>query len=163
MDFDIGNIIYIVATLLAVIAGLASNRKKKPGGTGATPAGQENGGQQEPGFMENLERFLSGGQEQPVVMDLDSHEPDILPESPDVAVEEVKTEAPGGILADYERLMSRRTEEELDELLEEGLQTSDQLEVVDLDKEGADFFDVIEEFDAARAIVYSAIINRLDY
>jgi hypothetical protein len=41
---------------------------------------------------------------------------------------------------------------------------TEDLEVIDLDKEsGPDFFEMVNEFDAKTAIVYSAIINRLDY
>jgi hypothetical protein len=42
--------------------------------------------------------------------------------------------------------------------------TSKPIEVIELEKEEAvDYFKVVQNFDAGTAIVYSAIINRLDY
>ena len=38
------------------------------------------------------------------------------------------------------------------------------LEVIDLEEEeGTDYFEVVKDFDAGTAVVYSAIINRVDY
>lgn len=38
------------------------------------------------------------------------------------------------------------------------------LEVFDLDElPGTDYFEIVKDFDAGTAIVYSSIINRLDY
>ncbi len=38
------------------------------------------------------------------------------------------------------------------------------LEVIQLDDEwGTDYFEVVKDFDAGTAVVYSAIINRVDY
>jgi hypothetical protein len=46
----------------------------------------------------------------------------------------------------------------------EGERRTEPLEVINLDEEeGTDYFDIIKNFDAGAAVVYSAIINRLDY
>jgi hypothetical protein len=36
--------------------------------------------------------------------------------------------------------------------------------MIDIDeKEGTDYFEIVKDFDAGTAVVYSAIINRVDY
>ena len=163
MDFDIGNILYIVITLVAVTIGLLG-KKKKPGtqGTG------EGGGKAQPGFMENLERLLTMGQENPVVSDLQEFEED-LPEE-EGSVTELEAEprweslkAPN-IMDDYDRIMQGNQEEGRDIYFVDGDSMSEPMEVIELDEEsGTGFLDMVSRFDARKAIVYSAIINRIDY
>lgn len=163
MDFDIGNILYIIITLVVVLVGLLG-KKKKPaeGGTGAPQ------GEARPGFMENLERVLTMGQEQAQIRDLQEYERD-LPveeftyEEPEPDVQAEITREPS-LLEEYERLVQRRTETNPELLMEEGGIVDDVLEVIELDEEyGTDYFEIVRDFDAGTAIVYSAIINRLDY
>jgi hypothetical protein len=163
MDFDIGNILYIVITLVAVIIGLLG-KKKKPADQGE---GGE-GGEAQPGFMENLERVLRMGQENPEVTDLQAFEEDVPAEayveseSEPVAKGEPR-QAPS-IMDDYERIMHNRQEEDLDIYFKGEGDENEALEVIELDeKSGTGFLDLVQEFDARTAIVYSAIINRLDY
>jgi hypothetical protein len=163
MDFDIGNILYIVITLVAVIIGLLG-KKKKPAGQGE---GAE-GGEARPGFMENLERALRMGQENPEVADLQSFEEDLPAEEmvdskaeSDTRYEPMK--APS-IMDDYERIMQNRQEDDQDDFFTGEGDMDQVLEVIELDREsGTGFLDMVQEFDAKTAIVYSAIINRLDY
>jgi hypothetical protein len=166
MDFDFGNIIYIIATLIAVFAGLFGNKKKKPG-KGGSPAAGEEGDAVQPGVLENLERFLSGGQAEPEVVDLPDYEDDLPAEEVDPAFAEstAASEEPSGILADYERLMSQKSEAEIDAMLEAEEDKLDQLEVIELGEggQGSNYFEIIENFDAGRAVIYAAIINRIDY
>ena len=163
MDFDIGNILYIIITLVAVMIGLLG-KKKKPaeGDTGAAE------GESRPGFLENLERALTMDQEQPQVRDLRDFEADLPAEeyTEELPVEEIKPQVlkKPGILEEYERIMSRRSELGQDIMMAEGGVLSESLEVIDLDEEyGTDYFEIVKEFDAGTAVVYSAIINRLDY
>jgi hypothetical protein len=49
-------------------------------------------------------------------------------------------------------------------VLTEADMITDPLEVISLDDEGGtNYFEVIKDFDAGTAVVYSAIINRVDY
>lgn len=163
MDFEIGNILYIVITLVAVIVGLLG-KKKKPAGQGE---GAE-GGEARPGFMENLERALRMGQENPEVADLQSFEEDLPAEAlvdseaeSDARYEPMK--APS-IMDDYERIMHNSLEDSPDIFFTGEGDMNQVLEVIELDEEsGAGFLDIVQEFDGKTAIVYSAIINRLDY
>jgi len=163
MDFDIGNILYIVITLVAVIVGLLG-KKKKPAGQGEG----EGAGEAQPGFLENLERALRMGQENPEVTDLQSFEEDLPGE---VVVE---SEAEGSmasesmkapsIMDDYDRIMQNRQEDDTDIFFTGEGDMNQVLEVIELDQEsGTGFLDMVQEFDARTAVVYSAIINRLDY
>ena len=163
MDFDIGNILYIVITLVAVLVGVLG-KKKKPGAQGTG----EGEGKAKPGFMENLERMLTMGQENPAVVDLQEFEEDFPAEEglaselePDSKWEPMK--APS-IMEEYDRIMQGNQQEESDIYFTEGDSSVESLEVIELNKEtGTSFFEIVNKFDARTAVVYSAIINRLDY
>ena len=153
MDFDIGSLLYIIITLVAVIIGLLG-RKKKPSGEGSGAAGG--------GIMENLEQMLSMGQEEPVVVETPEDEY-IVPEQsdPEPVVKSEPLSRSSSLLEQYEQYLgqtdSGAPRSEADVITEP-------LEVVHLEEyEGTDYFEVVKEFNAATAVVYSAIINRLDY
>jgi hypothetical protein len=177
MDIDIGNIVYILITLVALSLGLLGRKKKKrPGGVPG-----EGGGKPQSGFMDNLEKVLASlGQEEPGIAEPREQEPDLAQDEflfgP--SVEPVKQQAqefeqipefepaeePAGLTGDYELVFGEKAENESGEFMEEGEKATGPLEVIDLDTvEGVDFFRVIKDFDAGTAIVYSAIINSLDY
>jgi len=160
MDFEIGNIFYIVITLVAVIVGLLGKKKKPTGqGTGETA------GETRPGFLENLERALNMEQEKRVVVDLQDYEEDL---SVDKEFEEpppVTVPAPMTLMEEYEQMQAKRRENlTTDSSRYKADITTGSLEVVQLDDdEGTNYFEVIKDFDAGTAVVYAAIINRLDY
>ena len=158
MDFDIGNILYVLITLVAIIASLLGKKKKKPSGQNAKP-----------GFFENLEQVLKMGQEEPVVMDLQDEEPDLQVEGEGSDYEYVGEESSSGYEApsidmDYNRMLQGRARMSYEEMPEEGVSDLNPMEVVDLEEADApDYFEIIKDFDAGAAVVYSAIINRPDY
>jgi hypothetical protein len=168
MDFEIGNILYIVITLVAVIIGLLG-KKKKPGAPGTGEGASET----QPAFMENLERMLSGSQGNPEITDLQEFEEDLPPEDElehGYAAEPIaETRQASTLMDDYERIMHGNDQEEEDIFATGALSTEemdmiDHLEVVELDGDsGVNYFEVMDGFDARTAIVYSAIINRIDY
>lgn len=161
MDIDIGNILYIVITLVAVIVGLRGKKKKS---TQETAEASEDTAR--PGFMENLERVLNMGQEEPMVADLEPYEEDLSFEEVTIEVEEpasILNNRPG-IMDDYNRIMNRNTDGAVELIDLEGESMTETVELVDLDYvEGPDYFEIVENFDAGKAVVYSAILNRLDY
>jgi len=166
MDFDIGNILYVVITLVAIIAGLLG-KKKKP----ANQSPKETENEPRPGFMENIERILRMGQENPQVTELQDYEEEIAYEEPGPAVSlnsEVATNTvvpSRSILDDYDRIMNSMDGVEYDTSFTDGDHHLDEsLEVIDMDRERkTNYFDIVKDFDAGTAVVYSAIINRLDY
>jgi hypothetical protein len=163
MDFDIGNILYIVITIVAVAVGLL-RKKKKPagGGSGASE------GSARPGFFENLERVLQMGQEPAEPTELQEFEAD-LPVEETVAAEAVDdpfidVRHRPTIMEDYDRIMNSGKDGELDFMLDDGELAAEAEEVLDLNEEsGTNYFEIVRDFDARTAIVYSTIINRLDY
>jgi hypothetical protein len=161
MDFDIGNLLYVVITLVAVIIGLLG-RKKKPAGTG-TGSGE---GSQGGSFVENLERAFNMGQEEQVVVDLAEEEPDIPVEESDyepVNTTERAMEAPS-MMNEYQQYLEQTDDPSRDNILTKEDEVTEPLEVIHLeDDQGTDYFEVIKDFDAGTAVVYSAIINRVDY
>lgn len=161
MDFDIGNILYIVITLVAVLVGVLGKKKKPaPGGTG------EDTGERRPGFMENLERVLTMGQEESMVADLKPYEEDLPAEEMSQAEAEAADKdivRSPGIMEQYENFMQSSKDGDTDRIMTEGASMLDPLEVEDLDNvDGTDYFEVVKDFDAETAVIYSAIINRLD-
>jgi hypothetical protein len=163
MDFEVGNILYIVITLVAVIIGLLGKKKKPADGGSGTPESVSR-----PGFMENLERVLQMGQEEPEIKDLQDFEADLPVEQviPAEVVEESLLDLRNrpSIMEEYDRIMNRNKDGELDFTMTEGGLTDGAMQVVDLDEtKGSNYFEIVRDFDAGTAIVYSTIINRLDY
>ena len=162
MDVDISNIVYIILTLLVVIISVLG-RKKKPRSTG--PANQ--GGASRPSFMENLERVLSAEQVEPRNAAVDPDEEELAGEAPsEEVVPEVSTfqQERQRYMEEYDRIMHRNTDGDPDLIQSEGESSIEPIEIINLDSESnADFFEMIENFDAKTAIVYASIINRLDY
>ena len=159
MDFEIGNLFYIVITVVAIIIGVLG-RKKKPAGQGT--GGTE--GKSQPGFLENLERAFNMGQEDQVV-NLRDHEEDLPVEEEVEAPTQVPMNGGGGILEEYERMIGRKNDTAESGIILSGANSlNEALEVIHIDEEeGTDYFEVIKDFDAGTAVVYSAIINRKDY
>ncbi|MDF1574490.1 MAG: hypothetical protein P1P86_04785 [Bacteroidales bacterium] len=160
MDFEIGNILYIVITLVAVIVGLLGKKKKPaPGDTDGLE------GERRPGFLENLERIMTMGQEESLVTDLQPYEEDLPVEEIVQAEEEpfAYFQRSPGILEQYDAIMNRITDGDPQLVMSEGESMLEPLEVEDLDYiPGTDYFEIVKDFDAGTAVVYSAIINRLD-
>ena len=163
MDFDFGNILYIVITLVAVIVGILGKKKKAANqGTG------EEAGDAQPGFMEKLERMLTMGQENPQVSDLQSFEEDLPVEEEYVTEQGVASQweplkAPS-IMDNYDRIMKGSDQGDSDLYFTDGENPTDSLELIDLDRyPGTSLPDLTKDFDARTAVIYSAIINRLDY
>ncbi len=157
MDFDIGNIFYVVITLVAIIASLLGKKKK--------PAGK----QAKPGFFENLEQVLNMGQENPVLMDLQENDSD-LPE----VVEELEyenfnedsksIENVPSLMEEYESLLLDRGGTLMTGLQMEGERSTEPIDLIELDEqEEPDYFKIMSDFNVGTAIVYSAIINRVNY
>jgi hypothetical protein len=68
------------------------------------------------------------------------------------------------IMDEYDRIMNRGKDGELDFMMDGDEFAYDAVEVVELDEiPGTNYFEIVKDFDAGTAVVYSTIINRLDY
>lgn len=157
MDFDIGNILYVVITLVAIIVSLLGKKKKR------------GGKESKPGFLDNLDKILRMGQEDPAVATLEDYEPDLFEEADEQDGEigpvasESGHETPS-LMEEYEMLLASRGGSVIEQMHYEGKSLTDPLEVIELeDEEGTDYFEIVKDFDAGTAIIYSAIINRVEY
>lgn len=150
---------YIVITLVAVIVGLLG-KKKKPAGEGDKGPANE----ARPGFLENLERAFNMEQQEQVVDFRDNDEELTAQEEMVEAAPEPISKA-NSMMEEYDRLVEqRRKENRPDMILSEADSITEPMEVIQLEDEGGtDYFEVVKEFDAGTAVVYSAIINRVDY
>jgi len=162
MDVDVSNIVYIVLTLVVVIISVLG-KKRKPGST--VPGNQRSASR--PSFMENLERVLSAGQEQQEIATPDPEEEDLAEEvTSKEVVPEVSTfqKERQKYLEEYNRMMHRNSDGDPNIIQSEEENALGPIDIIDLDSESnVDFFEMIDNFDAETAIVYSSIINRLDY
>lgn len=160
MDFEIGNILYIVITLVAVIVGVLGKKKKPANGGSSAPQSEAR-----PGFMENLERVLQMGQEPAEITELQNFEEDVPVEelvpvhTAEKSFNDLRNRP--SIMDEYDRIMNRSKDGEF--VMEDG-ELYEAVELIDLDEmQGTDYFEIVREFDAGTAVVYSTIINRLDY
>jgi hypothetical protein len=165
MDIDIGNILYIVITIVVVIVSLMGKKKKPATGGAASP-----GKSAQPGFMENLERVLNMNEgplmavEEPFEEQAFEEEPLEQPPAAEVTKSYDGLRMKGSLIEQYYQIMNRNSDGEMDLTGEEGERVTGSMEIIDLDEvPGADYFEIVEEFDAGKAVVYSTIINRLDY
>lgn len=169
MEFDIGTILYVVITLIALVIGVLG-KKKKPAGTGSPVEGaRDHGGS----FLESFERAFQMEREDAATISLERDEyegtgPEIIEEP--LYMESYRSPYEGvarpgkgpSILDDYERIMGSGSEDE-NGIFQEGQPSTRSIEVDDLDDEGTDYFEVVKNFDVGTAVIYSAIINRVDY
>lgn len=168
-DFDFGNLIYIIATVVALIAGVFG-KKKKP--KNVAPAGGKGSRQT---FLEKLESQLSGL----------AGEVSLAPEGEGYAEEEYDfaEEAGGGEtvafeaseasteyvspFAHYEGEFNPSREANKDLINSEAISTIDEddaLQLVDLDgTEYAAYDEVVDEFELGTAVLYSSILERPEY
>jgi len=167
-DFDIGTIVYVVITLVAVLIGLLG-RKKKAAGAGSESA-RDTG---ENDFMQNLGKAFGTGRDVQA-SNAEMHrqeEPGMVRKASDMweeyaqlhgTEEEKEHIAERGFRGGMER--EEKEEEEEKEILSEIEEPADQLDVIELGEyEGTNYFDIVRDFDAGTAVVYSAIINRPAY
>lgn len=162
MDFDFGNLIYIIATLVAILVGVLG-KKKKPA-PGAPPGGS---GQKEKG---NIFDFLGKELEGYMENNRDSQAP-VYEESfengySDGFEESIQaSEVVPDIYQSYDE-GNYNPEAQLNRVLieREGRSSSAPLEVIELDEDqGQDYFDVVMDFNLESAVIYSAVINRIEY
>lgn len=165
LDFDVGNLFYIIAMIVAVLVSVLG-KKKKPGKafrpTGAPIGGKNNIfdllGKELQGFVEpdqTSQDFVPEEQPEPVRIEYEE-----VPEPVSEEEEEVSE-----ILRSYEEgLGSPVSDLYMDLKQNEGISSTGELQVIDLDEnEGIDYFDAVKNFDLETAIIYSAVINRIDY
>jgi len=100
-----------------------------------------------------------------MVVDLEDHEEDIPVEEKVEVPSSTPSSKAGGLMEEYEHMLASRMEGIPGGIgLTEADMTTEPLEVIDLDNEGGtNYFEVVKDFDAGTAVVYSAIINRVDY
>jgi hypothetical protein len=168
MDFDIGNILYIVITLVVIIVGILGKKRKQPAKPLITDGSDS---ESRPGFMENLKEVLEMGREDPVFMDFSEGEPEIPAEK----VVEKKPVIAKSVLEQameerkrfmgYEPIRQDLKYEENDTILAETDSVIEPLQVIQIEEEEkrTDYFEIARNFNAGKAIVHSAIINRIDY
>jgi hypothetical protein len=182
MDFDIGTIIYIIITIVAIAAG-AFGKKKKP-----APSSPVSEDENEPvGFFEKLEEQFSG-----IISEAKESVQNITTEF--IPVEEKPIAEPtfqdeykalGSLLDQYnfdhtvkveesffdseesEELLLESDDEQIQDLISsEAIRTTDGqvLEVIETDTTTyPDYLENIQDFDLGTGIIYSIIINRKEY
>lgn len=176
MKFDIGTILYIVITIIAVIASVAG-KKKKP-----QVQGNEGSGNEEPkGFFDRIEDQFGSFIEDQKSSVQQVNEVDEFDDEPDELYlqeaasennftkdevdEEYKTETSG--YSNFEGLFNTKMAANADLIQKEAEKSttnSEIIDVIDLDNiENPDYFEIVKDFDLGTAVIYSTIINRKEY
>jgi hypothetical protein len=160
MDFEIGNVIYIIATIVAIAVGLLS-KKKKPAGTGAPVSSEP---EKKPGIFDALGKEMESFLESKRMYDgieVDSEvDSDIEFESLEEAAAPIE-EVP--FQSEYKGMLNSEMKANYNRIISDGSMDMP-MEIIDLEgDEEPDFFDIDKEFDLKSAIIYSAIINRIEY
>ena len=175
MEFDIGTLIYIIITIIAIVAGVAGQKKKPAGGTGDTEEGASKG------FFDKLEEQLTGfagearetagsvaeeikapfTEEQPEAErevasdDRREHDKNYWQNNIDSAYDE------------YAGIYDPDQQDELEQISEEAIRSTnpdDALEVIEMEESShPDYYEIVSEFDLGTAVIYSTIINRKEY
>ena len=172
MEFDFGTILYILITIIAIIAGVAGKKKKPASRPEGAESPDSDSGE---GFFDRLERqFSEFGEE---TRQQASEEEDARQEAqPDPVVYQPVEEASeriSGRVEDsrsseshFQGLYDPEKQDNVDIMRSEAEQSDEALEVVELEDEeepGADYFEIVKDFDLGTAVIYSSIINRREY
>jgi len=174
MEFDIGTLIYIIITIVAIVAGVAG-KKKKPG------AGQPGAEDQKAtgGFFGKLEEQFSGFIDEArseFVTEDEQAEPASGGQAEDIPVqayddpvavdEDYEKRGDSNYYAQYEGVYDPDAQTNLDLMEAEAVRTTDPdaIEVIDVEElPQADYFEIVKDFDLGTAVIYSTIINRKEY
>ncbi len=173
MEFDFGTILYILVTIIAIIAGVAGKKKKPASRPEVAESPETEAGE---GFFDRLERQFSDfgeetrretGEEEGAGQET---QPDAVVYQP---VEEASERINSGkdddsrsSEAHFEGLYDPEKQDNVDIMRSEAEQSGEALEVVDLEGDedgGTDYFEIVKDFDLRTAVIYSAIINRREY
>jgi len=160
MDFDLGNILYILVTIVAIVAGLAGKKKKKPVSGAAAPKVEKS----PLNFLEqlgiNIEE-LNDKQE----VEYRVEDEDVYDESPEVA-EPVYQEVKPSLYSSFEGVYNPEMDINRPLIEREAIAVTDPIEVIELDDEFSsdeDLNDIICGFDPVKAVIYSEILHRREY
>lgn len=175
MEFDIGTLIYIIITIIAVVAG-ALGRKKKPQQTTPSdnePAGESTGSG---GFFgklgEQFEGFIEEAKEATQFNTQKEPEPEPVQVESEKAYESILDQYNfthddnNSDYADFEGVFDPDSDENKPLIEAEATRSTESptIEIIDIDKqENPDYFEIVQDFDLGTAVVYSTIINRKEY
>ena len=170
-EFDIGTIIYVVITLVVLLIGLLG-KKKKP----ATDS-QSDGESRTGDFMQNLERTFGFGGEEEGDQEGEQNVMGVARAEGELGQQRGMESRAENMWEEYERIHGTREEKERiadrgfrrgemegETVFSEVQEPADHLDIIELGEyEGRSYFDIVQDFDAVTAVIYSAIINRTEY
>lgn len=175
MEFDIGTLIYIIITIIAIVAGVAGQKKKPAGGAGDTEEGASKG------FFDKLEEQLTGFADEaretagsvaeeikaPFTEDQPGAEREV---ASDDRREHDKNYWQNNIDSAYDEyagIYDPDQQDELEQISEEAVRSTnpdDALEVIEMEESShPDYYEIVSDFDLGTAVIYSTIINRKEY
>lgn len=176
MEFDIGTLLYILITIIAVAAGVLGQKKKPASGR---PASDEESGPF--GFFSKLEEQI-GGLVDETKDEVQQVAEEVIPaEQPDdnrifqdkdsydwqTASFDGDSATSGNYYNEFEGFYDPgKQESRLDAIIEEAERTTsdESIEVIEVDDVShPDYFKIVENFDLGTAVIYSTIINRKEY
>ncbi len=168
MKFDVGTILYIIITIIVVIAG-AVGRKKKPAVN--NPNTQRKTGLE--GFLSSFgeqfenfaepEKSAEAYQEEEILVE-DDVEPEVSTETSNMEMEDDVEES---IFGEYEGVYDPDAIHNHEIVIGEGERSTGDdkpMQIVELEEESkADFHELFTNFDLRKAVIYSIIIDKVEY
>lgn len=174
MEFDIGTLIYIIITIIAIVAGVAGKKKNPAGNT--APAGEE----APKGFFDKLEEQIGGFVDEAKesvnsvsdeIRSAVTGDESVMQQE---AVQEDRFNYDTDFEEDYESefnafegVLDQEQQDNLDLVNSEATRVTDEedvMQVIDMDQPNhPDYFEVVKDFDLGTAVIYSTIINRKEY
>ncbi|HKK61417.1 MAG TPA: hypothetical protein VJ951_02585 [Bacteroidales bacterium] len=173
MEFDVGTLLYIVVTIIALVASVVGKKKSKP-------ASESPEGEKKTGFFEQLEEQFGGmaaetkGAAEKVFSDKEEEDDNWFDSESDEQDdnknneydEEIKETAPSAY-SNYEGVYNPDKQAVADRINAESENSADEdnaIEIIDLESSDyPNYFEIVKDFDLGTAVVYSTIINRKEY
>ncbi len=171
MDFDIGTLIYIIITIVAIVAGAMGNKKKPAkGNSGSSGSFFDKLEEQIGGFVDETKESVRSVTDE-LGFSEDENEEEAAADYSwnDESTEAFREEDDQAEFAysDFEGVYNPEKEKNLDLIEQEAVRATDgseSLEVIEMeDNSYPDYFEIVSDFDLGTAVVYSTIINRIEY
>jgi hypothetical protein len=173
MEFDIGTIIYIIITIVAIAAGTLGKKRKpgqsKPAGDPEKSSGSflENLGKQFEGLIDEAKESVKLGTTGEAEAEFEEVIEDKKIEYQTITDQYNESQAEeDSLYSDFEGEYDPDQIENEELITSEAISATEKqiLEIIEIDEtKYADYYEIVQDFDLGTAVIYSSIINRKEY
>ncbi|MCF8226635.1 MAG: hypothetical protein K9J30_12225 [Bacteroidales bacterium] len=175
MEFDIGTLLYIAITVIAIVASIVGKKKKSQQGSSSKGQGSGSTGffgrleeqfggmiDEAQGSVDSIKEEIGFGEDESELQK--TNEPQV--QQP-VNISRSNNSSPELAYTDFEGVYDPDKQENAEVIEAEAVRTTGQeenIQLIDLDESfHPDYFEIVKDFDLGTAVIYSTIINRLGY